>query len=184
MSKNTKTKKKENNKYLIIAVVVLSICTIVLGGYIVYDEYLRDYFLYRDCKGCNPDTVAHIDLSPIEEMEDRLDEDIPVLNNELDYYILRRDNKYGRVDFNSESFIEIAKDFNDLDVSKIGYLSVDKEKINSLDVSIYSDSNGERSTKAAVWKYKDFYYGFTLDNNSSLDFNKCVEELIKQVVGE
>lgn len=186
-SNKNKSKKKNfkiNDTYLIIVIVVLSICIVSLSGYIVYDKWLREYFLDKNCKGCNIDTVAHINLNPVEEMEDRLGITIPVLKDELDEYVVGNDYFYARISFNKNSFIEIAdKKENLFFEHNNNYSESSTELINDVDLSIYWNS-GTDNSKVAIWYYNDVYYAFKVEDVSLVDFDKCVEDLIKQVIGE
>ena len=187
VSMKKKTKLSKTRLYLIIAVIVLSVLVVGLSGYIFYDKYLGDYFRYRNCEGCNPnDPVPVKAFDPIGEMERKLNTIVPVLNEEIDdYSVFNKGWPYnGFVAFNREAHIDMAKDFKELSVYNREYSSVEKKTVKSLDVSIYFDSAELIPTKSAVWKYDGIYYAFTLDEASSLDFDKCVEDLISQVIDE
>lgn len=156
-----------------------------LGGYIVYDKFYlsNKYFL---CYGGNGELASVEDLSLINEMENRLGISVPILYDEIDNYSIYNEDwlYYASISFGSDNLLEIAKEFDNLFIPKNEYSSVSKNIINNIEVTIYDDFSEMGVSKAAVWKYKDIYYAFKLERQSSLNFDDCVEDLIMQVVNQ
>lgn len=179
-----KSVKGKNTNLLIIIVIILFILLLGLSGFVAYDKFNDYYVRNHGCVGCNDELVPVTHVDPVGEIERKLDIVIPVLNDEIDDYTVFNEGwPYGaHISFNREASIEIAKEFSELSVSKIEFLSVGKDTIKSLDVSIYFDSTELEPTKSAVWMYNDIFYAFTLKETSTLDFDECVETLIDQVL--
>jgi len=181
---------EKKHNLLIIIILVLFVCVLGLSGYIVYDNVLQhdeeteDESYYGDCKGCDPSSVPVSDLNPIGEIEHKLGIKVPVLYEKLDNYIIYNEGwpYYAFVSFDSDSSLEIAKDFKELSIPKSEFSSVSSKLVNSIEVTLYEDSIEDINSKAAVWQYDKIYYAFELSGNSSLDFERCVEELIEQIV--
>lgn len=182
MKKKGNNKKKSDNMHLIIIIIVLSVCLVVLGGYVVYDLFNKNVL----CDGCNGDVAPVEDLSPISEMENRLGISVPILYEEIDSYSVYNEGwpYYASISFGNDNLLEITKDFDNLFISKNEYMSVSKDIINNIEVTIYSDSSDDGLFKAAVWKYNDIYYAFQIEKESSLNFDDCVENLIMQVINQ
>lgn len=187
--KTKNSKKKNECKNLKIIIIILSLCVVLLSTYILYDKLVKDNTTknpeyYYECDGCGNGPVAPVaDINPIGIIEYKLGITVPVLYEKVDNYVVYNDEQpyYAAISFDNNSSLEIAKDFEQLSIPKKEYLSVGKQTIGSLELTVYSDYNVNNS-KAAVWKYKDIYYAFELSEESELNFDDCVKELISQVI--
>lgn len=160
--RNMKVKSKKS--YKIWGTIAACLCLVAFGGAMLNANFAADTKPHPEyVQVANP----MMEVDSVEEMEKYLDFDVPVLNKEVETYIVFVDDNYpksARIEYKDGSTFNMS--YGSDDVSGIYGGKLEKtEKINKTDVSFYSYEDS-KTVNYAIWEKDGFSY--SLSNSSDL----------------
>lgn len=162
--RNMKVKSKKS--YKIWGTIAACFCLLAFGGAMLNANFATDTKPHPEyVQVTNP--IMEVDS--VKEMEKYLDYDVPVLDKEVETYIVIVDGNYpqsARIEYKDGSTFNMK--YGSEDVSGIfGGKLEKKEQINKTDVSFYSyEDENSKTVNYAIWEKDGFSY--SLSNSGDL----------------